>query len=206
MNKKFLFIIVLLVIIILISILALYHPTMNKHKYLLVPVVESPYYRIGPKQYQDWYRLIEQTIQISRELQNKESDVTIAILSNFHPKGKPSEIDIYKEVFTKLAPELDVRYYKETYNTSEQVERSFELQKEFDAELVFISAWMHYPRVLYHVAGRKSLHYAVFGIPHPVFTFLHPLALVVDPIVDTLGLTSRFDKIADHEREQGKIL
>lgn len=180
---------------------------MENKKYLLIPIIRSPYSRIGPEKWQDWYRQIERTIEIAKELQNKGGDVTVTLLSNFQPKGKPSEIEVYTDVFKKLAPELHVNSYRETNNTSEQVEKSFQLAKQSDSQLIFISvAWLHYPRVLYHAAGRKAVHYAVFGIPHPIFAIGDITSLIIEPVVDLFGLTNRFEKAIDHEREQGKIL
>src|SRR5882724_9325244 len=111
---------------------------MNK-KYLIVPVIKNPYSRIGSKHGQDWYRQIERTAAIARELKSGRSEVIIAIISDFRPEGKPSEIEIYTRALFELAPELQVHSYKETNDTVGQVERSFELGKEMGAELIFVS-------------------------------------------------------------------
>ncbi len=177
----------------------------NHKKYLLIPVVKNPYSRIGPRKKQDWYRQIVRTIEIARELKNKGNEVIISILSNFQPKGKLSEIEIYTEIFTKLAPELYVNSYRETNSTMEQVERSFELAKEMGAELIFISAWMQYPRVKYFSRCKKAYHYGVFGIPQPVYAFGDPLSIILDPVLDILGLATFFRKIQIHQREKGRI-
>ena len=140
-----------------------------------------------------------------RELKNKGNEVIISILSNFQPKGKLSEIEIYTEIFTKLAPELYVNSYRETNSTMEQVERSFELAKEMGAELIFISAWMQYPRVKYFSRCKKAYHYGVFGIPQPVYAFGDPLSIILDPVLDILGLATFFRKIQIHQREKGRI-
>ncbi len=180
--------------------------SIRSKRYLLIPIPKNPYYRIGPKKLQDWYRQTKRSIAIARELKSKGAEVSIIILSNFKPKGKPSEIEIYAETFHNLAPELNVQSYKETNDTLGQVERSFELKKEIDAELIFISAWMQYPRVLYLAHGRNARHHGVFGIPQPTFALIDPVCIVLQPIADMLGLSNFFQKIIVHQREKGRIL
>src|SRR3989344_2460475 len=118
-------------------------------KYLLVPIPKNPYFRIGPQEWQDWHRQVQRKVAIARDLKTQDNKVEIVILSNFQLKGKLSEIEVYTKAFHILAPELEVRSYKETNDTLGQVEKSFELRDEMDAKLVFITAWMQYPRVLY---------------------------------------------------------
>jgi hypothetical protein len=88
--------------------------TESQQKYLTVPIPKNPYSRIGPLEWQDWYRQLQRTVQISQELKGKGNDVVIAVLSNFQPKGKLSEIEIYTEMLYRFAPELSVLSYKET--------------------------------------------------------------------------------------------
>ncbi|SRR5258708_30222219 len=178
----------------------------NRKKYLLIPITKNPYSRIGPEKWQDWYRQIERTIRIARELKSEGSEAAIAILSNFQPKGKPSEIEIYTETFHKLAPELNVILFKETNITIDQVDRSFELGKEMESELIFISAWMQYPRVLYLAHGRKARHYGVFGIPQPIFAIIDPVCILLEPLAFILGISNFSKAIVVRQREKGRIL
>ncbi len=177
-------------------------------KYLLVPITKNPYTRVGPKKWQDWYRQIGRTATIARTLKSKGHEIEIALISNFHPKGELSEIEMYAKAFDELSPEVNrnIVSYQETNETLGQVERSFELAKEMNAELIFISAWMQYPRVLYLACGRNALHYGLFGIPQPAFAFIDPFCIVFQPIVDMVGLSSFFQKIIVRQREKGKIL
>ena len=175
-------------------------------KYLLIPIVKSPYSRIGPEKWQDWYRQLERTVAIAQELKKQGGEITITILSNFQPQGKPSEIEIYIQALYKLAPELYVNSYKETNSTFEQVEKSFKLKNEISAELIFISAWMQYPRVLFLAHGRAAQHFGVFGIPRPAFALIDSLCIILEPLVTILGLNKFFNKIIVRQREKGKIL
>lgn len=175
-------------------------------KYLLVPVIKNPYFRIGPEKWQDWYRQIRKTIEIARKLKKRGDEVTVAIISNFQPKGRSSEIEIYKGLFNKLAPELNISSYRETNCTAEQIELSFELKRKMGAEIIFISTWMHYPRVLYLAHGRAASHYGVFGITQPAFTFIDPLSFLLEPLANMLGLANFFQKKIVRRREKGKIL
>jgi hypothetical protein len=179
-------------------------------KYLLIPLIRNPYYRIGSEKWQDYYRQIQKTANIARGLKNKGAEAMIVLLSNFQPKGKPSEIQIYQSVFEKLAPELNIVAYRETNSTLEQVERSFELKKEMGAELIFISTWMHYLRVRYMARGKPAQHYAVFGMPQPAFAIIDPICIVfgiiLEPIADFFGIGKFFREFIIREREKGKIL
>ena len=175
-------------------------------KYLLIPIVKNPHYRIGPEEWQDWYRQVEKTILIAKRLKNDGDEAVIAIIANFQPKGQPSEIEIYKGAFDKLAPDLHVNYYKETRCTAEQVERSFELQKEIGGEIIFISAWMQYPRVIYLAHGRKARHFGAFGIPSPAFAILDPLCIIIEPLADMLRIGNFSREMIVNRRKKGKIL
>lgn len=176
------------------------------NKYLLIPIIKNPYSRIGLEKWQDWYRQVEHTVKIAKKLKKQGSDPAIVLLSNFQPKGKLSEIEIYEGVIKKLAPELKINSYRETNCTAEQVEKSFTLQKETGAKLIFVSAWMQYLRVLYLARGRDALHYGVFGIPQPVFAIIDPICIVLEPLANIFGFASFFQKRIVRQREKGRIL
>jgi len=173
--------------------------------YLLVPIPKSPYYRIGPLKWQDWYRQVLRTIAIARRLKSKGNQVVIAILSNFQPKGRLSEIEIYENAFRRLAPDLNVLTFRETNDTVGQVERSFELKSEMKANLIFITTWMHYLRVIYLARTRKVQHYGSFGIPSPIFAFIDPLALILQPLIMLFGLGNFFQRVTVRRREKGIV-
>lgn len=184
----------------------------QRKKYLLVPVFKNPYNRVGPKKWQDWYRQVLKTIEIARELKNRNHEAIIIELSNYRPKGVWSEIATYSHAFKHLAPELEIQSYRETNDTLGQVQKSLELAEAMDAELLFISTWMQYPRVVYLAdskkinRGRKAKHYGVFGIPQPVFALIDPICIIFQPLVDILGLSPLFQRLTVHEREKGRIL
>ena len=174
--------------------------------YLVVPVPKYPYTRIGPKKWQDWYRQVEYTIRLIRKLKHEGNEVHIAILSNFKPASKPSEIEMYTKLFDTLAPELKVMSYRETYDTKEQIERVFELSRDSNITPVFVSTWMHYLRVRYVSRGHEASHHMVFGIPQPLFFIIDIFCLIFQPITDFLGITEFFRKSIRKRREKGTIL
>lgn len=175
-------------------------------KYLLVPLPKTPYSRIGPTTWQDYYVKLGRTAKIARNLMDGGNQVTVAIISAFQPPGKPSEIDIYCQALRDLAPELTVRAIREATETVGQIERSFRLAQEMNARVIFISTWMHYPRVRYLARGKPARHYGAFGIPQPAFLFLDPLFLIFQPLGDLLGMTSFLRRAIIRERERGRIL
>jgi hypothetical protein len=175
-------------------------------KYLIVPIPKYPYSRIGPSTWQDYYQQLKRTAEIARHVKERDNEVVIAIISAFRPAGHPSEIDIYSQALYKLAPELTVLSYRETNDTYGQVENGFRLASEMRAVPVFITTWMHYPRVRYLARGRAAQHYAAFGIPQPFFLFIDPFCLIFQPIGDLLGITEFFRRAIIREREQGRIL
>ncbi len=167
---------------------------------------KTPYSRIGPTAWQDYYRQSERTVEIARQLVASGNEVTIAIISAFQPPGKPSEIDIYRQALSGVGPELTIRAYRDATDTVGQIERSFGLAAEMGASPVFISTWMHYPRVRYLTRGRRARHYGAFGIPQPAFLFLDPFFLIFQPVGDFLGITGWFRRAIIRERERGRIL
>lgn len=139
-------------------------------------------------------------------MKNNGNGIVIAILSNFQPKGQLSEIEIYTRLLKKLSPDLDVHTFRETNDTLGQVEKSLELANQMDAQLAFVSTWMHYPRVRYLARRSKAKHYGAFGIPQPAFALIDPFCLIIQPLIDQLGLSKFFQKIIVSRREKGKIL
>jgi len=182
------------------------NPTSMLKPVLILPVPKNPYCRYGPLNWQDYYRQLKRTIEIAHQLENLGNEVTIAVISAFHPNGRVSETDVYRRILLALAPELKVHTYKETNDTRGQVERSFELAAHNGATPIFISTWMHYLRVRYLCGRRPARHCGVFGIPHPAFAFIDMLCLVLHPIVDFFGVEEFFRRAAIHRRKQGKIL
>jgi hypothetical protein len=181
-----------------------YTYAMQPRSYVLSPITKYPYGRIGPEKWQDWYRQVEKTVAIARSLKQQGNDVHIAILSKFKPEHGASEIDIYMHAFAELAPDLTVTPYHETNDTLGQVEKSFALQKERGAELVFISAWLQAPRVKYLAHGRPASYCAVFGIPQPVYAFVDPLYAIFYPILDALHIGEPIQNWVVARRETGK--
>lgn len=178
-------------------------PAVNEGSYLLIPIPKSPYYRLGPLRWQDWHRQVERTIAIARDLQRSGNRAEIAILSRFEPKGESSERELYLRLFNELAPELSVIGYKETIDTVEQVERSFGLGAEKGARIIFVSTWMHYPRVIYLAHGRKAGHYGAFGLPSPIFALIDPLAMIFQPLAMACGLGGFFGRLTAERRDKG---
>ena len=179
--------------------------TSDKKRYFIVPIPKSPYYRIGPLKWQDWYRQVKKTARIAQKLTQEGGIVTIGILSSFQPRRKSSEIELYISIFNKIAPELTIVSYNETYDTLEQVKRSFEISKEMNAQLIFVSAWMQFPRVKYLAHSRNAEHFGVFGIPSPIYIFVDTLAMVLQPIVMFFGLSNFFHRITVSRREKGTV-
>lgn len=180
-------------------------PTIPK-KYSLVPLPKTPYWRLGPFSWQDYYRQLERTVEVARQLVQSGNEVIIAIISAFQPPAKASEAEIYRRTLYELAPELTLRVYKDESDTVGQIERTFNIADEMAAKPVFIATWMHYPRVRYLARRRPARHYGAFGIPQPAFLFMDPIFLIFQPIGDFVGLTSFFRKAIIRARERGRIL
>lgn len=179
----------------------------SKHeKFLLVPISKYPYFRIGPKEWQDWHRQVEITIRIARGMERNGSKFSIAMISGFKLKGKLSEIEIYRGAFSSLAPETKINAYNEANDTISQVKKALELGKKCNADVVFVSTWMQYPRVAYLSRGKRAMHYCVFGIPQPFYFFIDIMCIFLQPISDFLGITGIFQNIILRRREKGRIL
>lgn len=161
---------------------------------------------MGPENWQDWYRQIEKTVHIARVLEKRGDLTTIVLLSNFQPRGKQSELEIYGRTFKKLSPELKVLSINETSDTLGQVEKSFELSKEMNADLIFVSAWMQFLRVIYLSKRRPAQYYGVFGIPQPAFAIIDPLCIIFEPLIHLFGLAGYFSRRIVKQRQKGKIL
>lgn len=175
-------------------------------KYLLIPIPKNPYYRVGPLAWQDYYRQLVRTVDIAAQLKATGNEVVVGIISAFQPSGRPSEVEIYSRMLHDLEPGLAIRAYSETNDTVGQIERSLDLALEIGATPVFVTTWMHYPRVRYLARGRPALHFGALGVPQPLFMSIDPFCLIFQPIGDALGITDSFRRVIIREREQGRIL
>lgn len=177
---------------------------MKHAPYLLVPIPKYPYGRVGPRKWQDWYQQVQKTTKLARALQQKGNTVHIALLSKYHPQHQPGEIHIYRQAFSEVAPELVITPYHQTEDTLGQVEKSFRLQEEMGAHLIFITAWLQYPRVRYLAHRRKAVHRGAFGIPQPVYVWVDLFAIVLYPIMDALHIARWLHRIVVRRRNLGK--
>ncbi|MBI1308483.1 MAG: hypothetical protein GC129_01310 [Proteobacteria bacterium] len=149
---------------------------------------------------------MEKTSSLARKLKAEGHETWVVLLSDFKPRGKLPELEIYQQAFAQVAPELEVKAYRETNDTLGQVERSLELRDKEQAVLVFVSAWMQYPRVVYLARKEGARHYGVFGIPQPAFALIDPFCMLTYPLVEWLGLGRFFQRILLRRREEGRIL
>jgi hypothetical protein len=180
--------------------------SISKHRYLLLPIPKNPYSRIGPTIWQDYYRQLARTAHVARQLDANGREVVIAVISAFHPDGQRSERWIYADILNRLVQDIGVSVYKEANDTVGQIERGLNLADTIGATPIFITTWMHYPRVRYLARRRRARYCGAFGIPHPAFFFIDLFCLIAQPIGDFLGISDRFRQVIIREREQGRIL
>lgn len=179
---------------------------------IVVPIPKSPHSkgRIGPEEWQDWYRGLKKAISIARSKDMAE----VLILSNAQYSGQPHEVDLYYGALAKLGATTDVniRAIKEGYETIEQVDRSFKLAAEEKKELIFVSTWLHYLRVQWLIWRCKAVapsvkvkHCIVFGIPRPREMLSDIILTILFPLVDICGGRQFFLKAVNKRRIKGKL-
>lgn len=180
---------------------------------IVVPVIKSPHYkgRIGPEKWQDWYRGIKKAVCIAKARHKEGAEVLV--LSNAQYSGQPHETDLYCGVLAKLGATTDVnlRVIREGYETTEQINRLFELAFGEKKELVFVSTFFHYPRVQWLIWRYKTAisvkvkHYAVFGIPRPREMITDIVLDALFPLIDIFGGRQWFLRAVNKRRIKGKL-
>lgn len=181
------------------------------NRIIIVPLIKSPHSkgRIGPDKWQDWYRGIKKVVSIAKH--KVVSD--LLILSNAQYTNQLHEADLYIGVLAKLGATTDVniRVIRECYETTEQVNRSFELAVGEKKELVFVSTFSHYPRVQWLIWRYKNAvpvkvrHCIVFGVPRPREMITDIALAVLFPLIDIFGGRQWFLEAVNKRRIKGKL-
>jgi hypothetical protein len=175
---------------------------------LVVPLGKSPQPpgRIGPMEWQDWYRELEMAVDIAE----KSPDSEILVLSNLHFPGLEPEADYYTRMLYLLGAET-VRKVRDGYQTSDQIDRAFEMAEQENKDLILISSVLHYPRVqwlIWRHPNKKMLkvrHLAAWGLPRPMEGVSDIVATFLYPVIDLLGGRAWLQGIYDKRRKSGRF-
>ena len=134
--------------------------------YFIIPVTKSPHKggRVGSVYLQDWYQGVKKAVGLLKKIPNSK----ILIVSDVHIDGEEHEADIYVRALRGLGVRgEDMIVVKDCYETIGQIDIIKRMAKEHKARLIFVSTFMHYPRVRWLTTGMKAKHYVAFGIPRP---------------------------------------
>jgi len=173
---------------------------------LVVPLSKSPHSlgRIGPIRWQDWFRGLKKAVSIGKKPKTK-----ILVLSDVRVSGQPHEADIYSDALVKMGT-VSFRVIRECYETIEQVNYSIDLALQERKKLVFISTFLHYPRVQWLIKTNPKMrlvqvkHYCAWGIPRPREAFTDLALMVIFPLIDFFGCRQRFIEATKQRRLSGK--
>lgn len=174
---------------------------MEEH-FVLLPLTKGPCAkgRIGPREWQDWYR----GLVVTRKLLPRYPNSFVLILSNLQVEGERHEADIYCEAVMELGITNFVAIH-ETYETMSQLEYALEMAKEEGYTLVVISTWLHFPRVWWLCRNRHVRHHIAWGIPRPSLAVADIILTFAMPVLDLLRLREWFKKRLELRRTSGKL-
>lgn len=172
---------------------------------LIVPLTKSPHRsgRIGKKHQQDWFRGIEKAVILHYIIPESE----ILVLSDVHVSEQVHEAEIYTETLTNMGVK-SFRVIRECYETISQVNKAIDIANCEDKNLIFVSTWLHYPRVEWLIKNKKKLvsikHFSVIGIPRPKEAVTDIILTILFPLIDMCDYHKWWlDKI-NERRKQGK--
>lgn len=170
--------------------------------FILLPLTKGPCAkgRVGPREWQDWYRGLVMT----RKLLSRYPNSLVLILSNLQVEGERHEADIYCEAAIELGIPHFVAIH-ETYETMGQLEYALEMAKEEGHTLVVISTWLHFPRVWWLCRGHEVKHHVAWGIPRPSLALADIILTFAMPVIDLLGRREWFKKRLEKRRTSGKL-
>ena len=172
--------------------------------HLIVPLSKSSWRegRIGPVEWQDWYRGFVRAACFARIL----PDSRIVVISDVRVAGGAHEHERYRFAAARegVPPETMV-YVRATHETIEQIAIAARMAKEQGAKLIIVSTWLHYPRVRWLARGVPAKHYAAFGIPRPYEAVTDIVMTFAMPVIDLLGLRPWFQRKTRERRQRGKL-
>ncbi len=174
--------------------------------YLLLPLTKSawPRGRIGPEWVQDWYRALVKAVS----LQQRYRPSIILVASAFHPRSEIPEVDTYSRALRQfgLTPEQDFYVVRQGHETTGQIKFASEEADRRGQKLVIITTWLHYPRVLCLLRGRKDvILYGAFGVPRPYEAVTDVALWFLFPIICAIGFRDRFLALVARRRMAGKL-
>ena len=182
-----------------------------------IPLAKSPWPkgRIGPKERQDWYIALSKAVSVSRTM-----NAGILIISGVFVKGVLPEFQYYRDELVKMGLTRIVDYdwgklgkdrFIELYENQEtvgQIEGAAEVCWKRDFYPIFVSTWLHYPRVRWLTRSGtfyfEAEHHAVFGIPRPREAITDIILMVLFPLIDWFGLRTWFQEKVIARRKTGR--
>jgi len=179
---------------------------------LIVPVTKGPHPtgRIGPQHLQDWWR----GLVIARRLLNlarKEREVMIYIVSDVQVAGEDHEVDLYIEALLSMGDykTMELSCVRKCQETICQINHVLEYAERNNAEVIFVSTWLHYPRVRWLTwranasMNVKCWHKVVFGIPRPKEALTDFVLIFLFPVIDLMGKREWFLRKIERRRLSG---
>ncbi len=156
--------------------------------------------RIGPKDMQDWRRILERAVALAREV----PDAKFLVVTAFQATGEESEACTYIRELAELAPDVPVVWIDKGYETVEQIEaiRRHALDRPNEA-FVIISTFLQYPRVRWLAWGMRVRHSWTLGIPRLSEVPRDVLLIFAMPIIDLCGQRARYLRWLKARRRQG---
>ena len=157
--------------------------------------------RAGPSEQFDW----RSQCRLAASLQRALPDSIIYVPSAFQQSGAKSEIDYYGEQLRdEGVPTDSQRLERCGLDTVEQCDLALALAKVENARLLVISCYVHFKRVRYLMKGHTVQHVIAYGTPSRWLQFTHLVLGVLFPVIDFLGLRSRWKQWVNRRRLQGK--
>lgn len=171
---------------------------------LIWPVAKNPAMgRIGPKEWQDWYRGCAKAVKLERKLSSLGHNVKIAVVSAVHIAGHVAEVYYIMSALNELGAR-NVHKRLSSYETIGEMESVRGIAQQENAKLIVISTFGHYLRVAWLIRNMNAEHYIAFGLPRWRELITDAILTFLFPIIDSAGQRKWFLNKVVRRRISGK--
>jgi hypothetical protein len=143
-------------------------------------------------------------VELQKTIDARGDTSEILIVSDARYEGWRPEPEIYKEALEKLGAKR-IRIDPDCYDTISQLLKALQIAKQEHKHLIVLATWMHYLRAEWILLGEDAELRVSYGIPLLWYAGMDVLLTMLVPLIDMIGLRSRYLAYAKKKRDAGKV-